>query len=100
MSEADRVRGKELMCDHCGCTRWKCLTKFDGECCGECQHPPDVCWLNEDCIAGHHMDEIECRFPTWTDDANKPCPTCGRDPDPEPKHTARPPHPATMIGRK
>lgn len=39
MSEADAVRGKELMCDHCGCTRWKCLTKFEGECCHFCQHP-------------------------------------------------------------
>lgn len=27
------------------------------------------CWVNEDCIAGYHMDEIECRFPTWQDEA-------------------------------
>lgn len=27
-----------------------------------------VCWLNEDCIAGHHMDETPCRFPSWADD--------------------------------
>lgn len=27
-----------------------------------------VCWLNEDCVAGHHMDETECRFPTWQAD--------------------------------
>lgn len=37
--ETERVRGKELMCDQCGCTRWACLTKFDGACCTGCQHP-------------------------------------------------------------
>lgn len=30
-----------------------------------------VCWVNEDCIAGWHMDEIECRFPSWQDDASE-----------------------------
>lgn len=44
----------------------------------------EPCWLNEDCIAGRHMDEIECRFPSWMHFT----------------HKARPPHPDTMIGRK
>lgn len=35
----DAARGKELLCERCGCTRWSCLTKFNGGCCGTCDHP-------------------------------------------------------------
>lgn len=56
-----------------------------------------VCWMNEDCIAGYHSLAVECRFPSWTDDANEPCPTCGRGFEPKPH--ARAPHPSTQIGR-
>ena len=38
-AEIENARGKELLCHTCGCTRWYCLTKFDGDCCGICDHP-------------------------------------------------------------
>lgn len=76
------------------------LTERDGyQQCVSCQTiVRDVCWVNEDCILGPHAVDVECRLPTWTDDANEPCPTCGRGP--EPKHEARQPHPLTQIGRQ
>lgn len=32
----------------------------------------EVCWLNEDCIAGPHTHRVQCRFPSWQDDAAEP----------------------------